>query len=289
MDVAGGEAIYYDRGCLWRGPASDGRILMSALHPPLLGRPALGRPSGFEVQSLARWVPDPTLLPHLESLDRVHWRWPELLRDLWRDRLAVQPVRAPAEPRDPMLLDLAETIGNSLPWQGAEVVDTASGLSGQPRSSAVLFDRTLYDLVLQTPGGESFQISPHALYLKDSWDSFGIIHATDLHVSRRTEDFAAKLGLQPVRQAGDEASTFVNYNDGLRDLIRYANHLHARGRHQRLQHHREDGRRHQPERAGHGGVHVCGLVAHLASGSTLGRFRIATTVCVLDDAICANR
>ena len=36
--------VYFQRGCMWKGPVSDGRILDCRLYPPLLGRLTLADP-----------------------------------------------------------------------------------------------------------------------------------------------------------------------------------------------------------------------------------------------------
>src|SRR4051812_25267991 len=45
-DLADGEVAYFERGALWRGAASEGDVVASILHPPLMGCPDLCTPDG---------------------------------------------------------------------------------------------------------------------------------------------------------------------------------------------------------------------------------------------------
>ena len=89
-----------------------------------------------------------------------------------------------------------------------------------------LDDRTLYDIVFKLGPGDFPVVGPHAIYAKSSWQDFGAMHATDMHVSERLDSFKATL---TKAGRGDGAAAFNNYNDNFRDLIRYANGLHASG------------------------------------------------------------
>jgi hypothetical protein len=48
-----------------------------------------------------------------------------------------------------------------------------------------LADRGLYDICF-TPEGDTCVIAPHALYVRSTWDSFGLAHITDLHQGRHS-------------------------------------------------------------------------------------------------------
>lgn len=102
-------------------------------------------------------------------------------------------------------------------------------LSGEP-----LEDRTLYDIVFKMDNGWHYPLSPHSIYVKASWENFGLIHATDIHVSKRIDGFRRKLHDAKTRYKRDDLDEgikrFNNWNDRFRDLIRYANHLHSEGK-----------------------------------------------------------
>jgi Calcineurin-like phosphoesterase len=86
-----------------------------------------------------------------------------------------------------------------------------------------LQDRTLYDLCCKLPNGEAYPLSQHAVYTKSSWESFGLLHITDLHISGRNDYFRKQLEALGLSEA---AAEYSNFQDNLRDFIRYANKLH---------------------------------------------------------------
>jgi hypothetical protein len=219
--IADGEGIYFQRGSLWRGPASDGEIIASTLHPPLIGRPGLCKPDGVLCQQMIQWGVRPEFPISDRIAKRLQLERPQLPKEVWGDTFSLRPVLAPGNLSDSIPLETSDAV--TLP----ERSDFAFAMAQDVRSSVStkLGNRTLYDIELVLDG-ISTVISPHALYAQDEWENFGIIHATDLHVSRRTDLFRKVL-----RDAGlDESVTaFVNYNNGTRDLIRYANKLHDEG------------------------------------------------------------
>lgn len=111
----------------------------------------------------------------------------------------------------------------------APVVDVSSSAIGGTVAGggAPLVRRTLYSIAYRVPGLAPIIIAPHSVYARSDWTSFNVAHITDLHVSRRIEHYRAQL-----RKTGVSASDigqFNNWNDALRDFIRYANHLHSAG------------------------------------------------------------
>lgn len=70
--------MFFERGCLWRGPATDGAIITARFEPPLLGKPALiGRREDEAFLKLCAGV-DATrpvdLVPCGHARDRVEYR-----------------------------------------------------------------------------------------------------------------------------------------------------------------------------------------------------------------------
>ncbi|HET9495161.1 MAG TPA: metallophosphoesterase [Chloroflexia bacterium] len=212
VDAAGGRAVYFERGCMWKGAASGETIVTCRFYPPLLGRPMIvsqreGEP--LSLAGMAKWHLPGGLF---ESMQRSQ---PGLFEDVLsgfalqrvgatgaRDMAVLQP-RAAAQPEE-------------------DILDVS--LVAAPGSLA---DRTLYNVVVALPEQEPYEIAPHALYSRASWDDFGILHATDLHVSRRTEEFRRKLREMGMAEGAEQ---FNNFNDGLRLLISYANSLHDEGK-----------------------------------------------------------
>ncbi|MBY6006704.1 metallophosphoesterase [Salipiger bermudensis] len=93
-------------------------------------------------------------------------------------------------------------------------------------------DRRLFSLSMtptDVPGTDNriYDVVPHAIYSKRSWTHFGMVHATDLHVSRRYDGYP-----EIWRQRGnlEAVRAFSNPNDNLRNFIRWANNEHAKGR-----------------------------------------------------------
>lgn len=192
--LQGGEVAYLERGCVWSGPQGT---FLCTLSTPLIGRPAILDPAtpdtSVSIQSSPATIPT------------------ELFGALWRDRYFLQAVGAPTQ-------EIA--LAPSGPIPAAEVPFALAP------GAAPLQDRRLYGLAFRRASGAKVQISPHAFYAKSSWESFGLIHATDIHVSQRLETFRQRLldGGQP-----EGASMFECTNDRLRDMIRAANQLHQAG------------------------------------------------------------
>ena len=212
VDVSGGRAVYFERGCMWKGPATNETAVTCRFYPPLLGRPMIvsqreGEP--LRLAGMLKW--------HLpgDLLSRILQSQPDLFERALAG-FALQRVGTAGASGLVMLQPQREE-----PPDG-EFLDVT--LVAGPGSLA---DRTLYNVVLHLPEQGTFEIGPHALYSKSTWDNFGMVHATDLHVSRRTEDFRRKL-----REAGmtEGAKKFNNFNDGLRLLISHANSLHQAGK-----------------------------------------------------------
>jgi hypothetical protein len=87
-------------------------------------------------------------------------------------------------------------------------------------------DRTLYDVALLADAGGWRRVAPHAVYFKRSWDAFGIVHVTDIHVSKRNDRFKQLLDMSDRPEA---AARVYNHNNRFRGFVRYANYLHSIG------------------------------------------------------------
>lgn len=89
-----------------------------------------------------------------------------------------------------------------------------------------LAERTLYDVALLADAGGWRRVAPHAVYFKRDWNDFGIVHVTDIHVSKRIDRFK---GLLEMSERPEAAARVSNHNDRFRGFVRYANYLHAIG------------------------------------------------------------
>ena len=84
----------------------------------------------------------------------------------------------------------------------------------------------LYNLVHRYPERSWANVNFHAVYLSDQdWQDFSLCQITDTHVSWRNDTLCTVL--EP-RFPGIR-DRFINFNQNLRDFIRYANTRHAQG------------------------------------------------------------
>ena len=93
----------------------------------------------------------------------------------------------------------------------------------------------LYDLVCKNESNSFYNLSPHCIFARKNWENFGLLHTTDIHVSKRIDGFKTKLENAKSKFSGhtqiiDPAiSEINNWNNGFRDLIRYANAMYKKG------------------------------------------------------------
>jgi hypothetical protein len=216
--LVGGTVVYCERGVLFQAPApvpGADSWLVGTIDPPLMGCPVIISP---EDQVARRWTFSALWQTFSKATYEAVTAWrPTIFADLWKDRLALSPVGSPFS------LTTLEVETRSLGEDQAFIEIEAN--FAVP-ATARLADRTLYDLQLNLPAGVPYRLSPHCLYTKKSWSDFGLFHITDLHVNRKNDLFRAQL--QALGLA-DAAQHYSNFQDSLRDFVRYANKLHAAG------------------------------------------------------------
>ncbi|MEO6457828.1 MAG: metallophosphoesterase, partial [Chloroflexia bacterium] len=219
ITIAGGQAVYFQRGCMWKGSASNGTIINCRFYPPLLARPTIISPQDGEdmqLKGLLKWHLTGELARTIEQLQ------PDLFEQVLSG-FALQRVAATGM-NEPSAEELVKLIPNmEARSEGTDGDVLGVSLVATPGS---LVDRALYNIVLDLPERGTYEIAPHAIYTKSSWDNFGFAHATDLHLSRRTEDFRRKLREVDMIEG---AGKLNNFSDGFRQLISYANKLHDAG------------------------------------------------------------
>ncbi len=216
VGAAGGQAVFFEYGCLWKGSYSKGKVEKIYFGFPKIGNPAFiptNNPSGLNqevyVQLLLGLIPPPKL------------EFPaSFFNELLGGRLFLVPTGQPK----------ANPIALTFPEKATKVVHSLLQTYFRGQSTvnfAEISENTLYDVSLKLPSGKMVSLAPHAVYFKNSWKDFGAMHVTDIHVSQRLDKFRAKL-----KKLGKEegAKAFNNYNDNFRDLIRYANKLHDDGK-----------------------------------------------------------
>lgn len=210
--VAGGEAVFFERGCLFLDKSKSSRPFSIAIHPPLLGRPAMVTSSDKTLDFIVK-ISGQSAFRSLGGLP--------VLANLLNDRYYLQEVGT--YHRIPLILQ-------SYSIQSPREVKVHLSIP----ANRTLKDRTLYDIVFRMDNRRYYALSPHAVYAKASWDNFGLVHATDIHIARRIDGFRKKLirAKNKYRRTDlDEGIKHLNnWNDRFRDLIRYANQLHKRGK-----------------------------------------------------------
>ncbi len=267
MPVAGGEAIYCERGVVWATNAIPNGYLFGELRPPLLGNPLIFDPTPPPAQTvmdpgLRSVGGQPTMPANLGGTasatpgnlgpggagpinqgvvghavlhdflvyqdvprDRfdalMRWR-PTLLFDLWNGRLSLVNTG-----RRDVRIPLTPVVASITPATVNTPVTAKCDLQLSPNAPATTPLSTLFDLEVATTNPQPYcAVSPHCLYTRAAWKDFGLLHITDLHLSKRNEQFRQTL-LSCGRDIA--AREYANTREALRDFIRYANHLHAAG------------------------------------------------------------
>lgn len=195
----GGTAQIFTGGIKLTGPAP----MRVAFRFPKIGRPSIaeaGKPIFDESAVTFESGPWPDFLSVLQSI--------------FDSRLALAPVGG-GKP-------VKMTLGSAKP-----VKEVGTGVLLATTVNAVLAERVLYDVAVLKPDGGFQVIAPHCLYFRSNWQDFGIAHTTDIHVSRRIDQFAPRL---MAKGRTDAARKLVNFNDRFRGFIKYANFLHREGK-----------------------------------------------------------
>ncbi len=209
--VEGGQVVYFERGCMWQETATR-EIVHCRLYPPLLGRPQLIDPEEeVHFDNILIWEVPGDSLSRLESEHR------DLFEQVWTNNLLLRPVVATGDQIAAVPLTPRRSANSREGFLHLDLV-------ADPDSTK---DRTLYNISLHLPRHQPYDLAPHSVYAKALWDNFGIIHATDLHLSRRVEDFRRKLRELGLENAVEQYNCF---NDNFRDMVHYANYLYDSGK-----------------------------------------------------------
>lgn len=208
-----GFGVYCERGVVWTCPALKGACIVGWLNPPLMGMPFIAQAgqTGIDLGPLITWMtPGNTLAATIGTEVPV-----EALSMVWKNCLTLSPVGGGP---DVWLTPIEPNLNSITPSTTSVFVhlNTVSALENSK----------LYDLKLHPPVGSLYNLSPHCLYAKSSWDNFGLLHITDIHLSLRNQQLRDALN-----QAGmaDAAQHYSNCQDCFSDFIKYANHLHSIG------------------------------------------------------------
>ncbi len=267
IEIAGGEAIYFYDRCWYMGKVTNNKRIEGVLSLPPLGKPLISDdPKNLSFPKALNYIlrknewdsinrDYPSLLCDLwkdrlvlQRVNRPAEETPLTFRRKhyinWLDDLELDLLekskKTPEEGLDENQIKVMARRRMRKPWEPypGDVLDKIEppippnerpfliGLNLRPTNHGALKNRNLYNIGFKKLDGKTYIIKPHALYIKKSWDNFGFIHATDLHVSWRLEGFRQKL-----RQRGKDTGSekYNNFNNGFRDMIAYANHLHDIG------------------------------------------------------------
>ena len=216
VDVAGGRAAYFEHGVVFSAGGVPGvdNFVVGHLRVPQFGRPVLVDPDGERGVGYMQW--DEMTRDVYEAL--IAWR-PNLFKELLQDRLWLASVAD-----NPFKVPLVTGhVGESQSTQfRVRVIAQIEVAAGQPN----LQNEMLYDVGWGLPNVTFFPASRHCLYVKKDWADFGLLHITDLHISGRNDAYRAQLQALGLT---DAAAGYSNFQDNLRDFIRYANKLHSLG------------------------------------------------------------
>lgn len=212
-----GDVAFFERGCLYRGEATAGKVIECRFQLPPLGRPHIVRPDADPSlrYAFAWWQMSRADYSDIQR----HRLGLGILGQLLDNKLALAPVGG-GGPVLPLSARVEEAVHPAIVPGQVRLNVTLS------RMGAPLAERQLYDVVLLAGDGRMHTIAPHAVYARSGWKDFGLMHITDIHVSRRIENIRADLRR---RGRAESAEKVINFNDSFRDAIRYANHLHATG------------------------------------------------------------
>jgi hypothetical protein len=208
-----GFGLYCERGIVWTCPGLNGFCFAGFITPPLMGIPVIVQ-AGQATVDLGPLIEWPT--PGNDLTEKLGPNVPpEALSMVWKNRLTLSPVGGGTDvwlnPSDPNLDSMTS-------------LETAVPISLS--TTAALQDSKLYDLKLHPPVGEVYNLSPHCVYAKTSWDNFGLFHITDIHLSLRNQQLRDALAHAGM---ADAAQHYSNCQECFRDFIKYANHLHSIG------------------------------------------------------------
>lgn len=208
--VAGGLAVYFERGCLYVGQKSHDQVIQINYSFPQLGHPWMINASAISEKTVVKFNFFKSLI---NSNIAGH-----LLEELFNGRIFIRQTGSGTEL--PLTFDFSDCKSTSF----SEHIDTYTSVV-RLRDPNGAKNRTLYDIILKFVN-RFHAIAPHAIYFRESWHDFKFIHATDLHISRRVDRFRKFFS---DKSMDDAVRNLNNFNDNFREFIHYANQLHAQG------------------------------------------------------------
>ncbi|MDH3278779.1 MAG: metallophosphoesterase [Nitrosopumilus sp.] len=208
-------AAIYERGILMRPYFTD-RTYLFEIKTSLLGKPMILNPKDTGRMVITAMVPKIDIVgiskPTSKDLNG--------LVSVLKNKLVLSPVskNSAGNPQT--------TPVNSI-WNYKNMVICLIAFSDRSK----LNNRQLYNLSFEQSKTEINHIAPHSVYINNSaWSDFGFIHATDIHVSRGSDQIQSRLYELSNSDEKIKPELFNNYNNSFRDFITYANKLHDEGK-----------------------------------------------------------
>jgi hypothetical protein len=205
----GGQVTFCQFGCLISNEGRSPRILRGGAAP--LGRPDI---VALDAWNRRGW----TVTLNGREWDYIRRKDRRYFTNLWKDRLVLQEVRASGRARARVPLDVIVAEVKPFGSDGMVSVTMDIALAAGSRLS----HRMLYDLAYVRPDGTSVTMFPHCVYAREHWNSLGAMHATDWHAAQRADTLHGLL-------SGEALANYNNWNEAIRDTIKYANKLYDAG------------------------------------------------------------
>ena len=217
------EIVFFERGIAIKNSASANPIWMR-LSFPLIGSPAITKSNFSNLQ-----IKLSLELKHFNALGGIIG-----LNNLLKGRVALRPVSAKNEtiPLKAGKFIPGLNLVNPFSRKRGTVFFVPVGLSIKKRFNN---SPKLYDFVCQNESNTYYNLSPHCIYTRNNWKNFGILHATDIHVSKRIDGFRGKFMNAKIKHPNHSQKidqgleALNNWNNGFRDFIRYANAMYKEG------------------------------------------------------------
>lgn len=206
-----GYVVFFELGCMYMGARSRDQVIDIRYSLPQLGLPWLIQPGQFSDQVVVKF----NFFRQFINANIAG----NLFAEIFNGRLVLRETAGNDE------IPLEFNVSDTKDLAFSENIRIYQSVVRLGNASSVK-SRKLYDFVLRFPN-RLHVVAPHSVYFRDDWHDFQFIHITDLHVSRRLDRFRKFFS---DRSMDDAVRNFNNFNDTLREFIKYANKMHVKGK-----------------------------------------------------------
>ena len=171
---------YFESGAIVGGIGIPEPIICRYTFPKITN-PGIVSPSrSYEIKNFIRGKFD-----HIKQsvYDLIIQRRPHFFEEIFSNNLFLKAVSSNFLLDDVLLFPEIEVEHVSSTTTNEK--EATVSISFKPSSSESLQDGRLFNISFRSH--KDFVVAPHAIFSRENWDNFGIIHATDIHVSRRLE------------------------------------------------------------------------------------------------------